>query len=216
MKRVDKHLKSTLVGHIDYDYWMPEEKLKYLKYFPKDVKTVLDVGCGVGELSWLLKKKGYTVEGCDFDDVCIEKTKAIVSKVKFADVQKLSSYYPANSFDLITCTHILEHLPSPHEALTEIRKVTKKYALIAVPNARYITYDERETHLFSWNSITLKNLLEDAGFKTVLLSTDWTNIIPNILRLAPFLNRILLRVFYDPLELIALIQKEDSSLDERR
>lgn len=216
MKSLDKYLKSTLAGHIGYDSWMPQEKRRYLQYFPTDVETVLDVGCGLGELIWILKNNGYAVEGCDFDNVCIEKAKTIVNKVKYADVQKLSDYYQTNSFDLITCTHLLEHLPSPYEALTEIRKVTKKYVVLAVPNARYITFDERETHLFSWNSTTLKNFIEHAGFKIISLSYDWPNVIPNILKLAPFLNRMLLRVFYDPFELIALTQKENSGLNDRR
>ena len=211
MKSLDKHLKSTLAGHIGHDSWMPEEKRKYLKYLPEDVETVLDIGCGLGELIWILKNKGYTVEGYDFDSFCIEKAKTIVSKAKYADVQKLSKHYQINSFDLVTCTHVLEHLPSPYDALNEIRKVTKKYALLAVPNAKYIAFDEKETHLFSWNITTLRNLIENCGFKIVSFSYDWSNIIPNILKLAPFLNRVLLRVFYDPLELIALIRKEEGS-----
>lgn len=208
IKNIDFYPKSKLAGHVGYDSWLPEEKYKYLKYIPKDVETVLDVGCGLGELLWILKNGGYEVEGCDFDEICIEKARSIVDKVKYADVQKLSNFYQTNSYDLVACTHLLEHLTNPYEALTEIGKVTKKYVLLAVPNARYITFDERETHLFSWNSVTLRNLVENAGFKITTLTYDWVNIIPNVLKFAPFLNRILLRVMYNPLELIALIQKD--------
>lgn len=181
MKFFDKYLRSKLAGHIGYDKFRPEEKLRYLKYFPKDVVSVLDVGCGLGELLFVLKNKGYYVEGCDIDVICIKNAKNIVSKVKFADVQYLTKYYPINSFDLITCLHVLEHLQSPYQALLEIKEVTRKYALFAVPNARYITFEERETHLYSWNKTTLKNLLQNVGFKIVILSEDWINPIPNVL-----------------------------------
>jgi len=208
MKYLDRYLKSKRVGHIGYDNWKPEKNSKYLRYIPKDVKTVLDIGCGLGELLWILKKEGYNVEGCDFDKVCIERAKKVIREVNFADVQKLSKYYPTDSFDLITCIHVLEHLPHAYEALIEIRKVTKKYVLLAVPNTRYITVDGRETHLFSWNKNSLNSFIESAGFKIISLSEDWTNFIPNILRLTPVLSKILLRAFYDPFELIALARKE--------
>jgi SAM-dependent methyltransferase len=203
-----KSLKSNLAGHLDCDSWRPEEKLRYVKYFPMDVETVLDVGCGLGELLWVLKNKSYKIEGCDADEVCIERAKKIIKEVKYGDAQKLTEEYPSNSFDLVTCLHVLEHLPSPYEALNEMKKVTKKYVLLAVPNARYITFEERETHLFSWNRITLRNLIENAGFKMISSSEDWTNVIPNVLPLIPFLSKILLRLLYDPVELIMLIRKE--------
>jgi ubiquinone/menaquinone biosynthesis C-methylase UbiE len=208
MKALKSNIEKSLKGHIDYNEWMLDEKRKYLKYIPKDIKTVLDVGCGVGELVWLLKKAGYEVEGCDLDPICIEKTLKIESNIKCADAQKLSNYFQPNKFDLVTCMHILEHLPSPHDALLEIKFVSKKYALIAVPNARNITFNERETHLFSWNSSTLKNLAEKAGFKVVKMSVDWSNVVPSIIKFTPLLNKVLLRAFYDPLELIALLKKQ--------
>jgi 2-polyprenyl-3-methyl-5-hydroxy-6-metoxy-1,4-benzoquinol methylase len=201
-------IESSLKGHIGYDSWTPEEKIKYLKYFPKDVKTVLDVGCGVGELIMVLKRAGYEVEGCDFDPVCLEKSRRIEKeKIKQADAQKLSTFFNRDSFDLITCMHILEHLPYPFDALREIRSVTKKYALIAIPNARYITFDERETHLYSWNRSTFRNFAEQAGFEVLSISSDWSNLVPSYIKFSPLLNRVLLRLFYDPLELVILLRK---------
>ena len=204
---LDRYLNSRLAGHTSYDEWRPEEKLRYFTYFPKDVKTVLDVGCGIGELMWLLKNKGYNVKGCDADIVCIRKAKTIVEKTKYAEAQKLSEYYPDNSFDLLTCLNVLEHCRSPYMALKELKIVTRKYVLVAVPNARYIAHDERDTHLYSWNEKTFKNILENVGFKILTFSEDWVNVIPNLLRITPLLNPILLKIFWGPMELIALVQK---------
>ena len=60
--------------HTDYKLWLVEEKEGYLKLFPEDVSTVLDVGCGRGEMLYILKARGYTAEGCDIDDACLEKS----------------------------------------------------------------------------------------------------------------------------------------------
>jgi len=126
--------------------------------------------------------------------------------VKYANVENLSKYYPPNSFDLLTCLHVLEHCRHPYKVLKELKKVTKKYILIAVPNARYIIQEEREAHLYSWNESSLRNLLKDLEFKIIILSEEWVNVIPNVLRMAPIINRVLLKLFYKPMELIALIK----------
>lgn len=192
--------------HTDYDGWFVREKVKYLQFFPEDVVNVLDVGCGRGELLYLLKERGFKVEGCDIDDVLLGKS-AHFSKVKKADASELSRAYPESSFDLVTCLHTLEHTLHPYNALQELRKVTRKYILLAVPNARYIAHDERETHLYSWNGDTLRNLLEKTGFKVLKLQQDRTNMFPNILRLTPVINRVLLKIFTGPNELVALCSK---------
>jgi 2-polyprenyl-3-methyl-5-hydroxy-6-metoxy-1,4-benzoquinol methylase len=194
---------------LNYEKFQPKSKIKYLEYIPKDVVSILDVGCGLGEFLFILKERGYKVEGCDIDIVCVKRAKNI-TEVKVADVHRLTECYPTNSFDLVTCLHVLEHLKSPYEALNEIKKVTKKYALFAVPNARYITFEERETHLFSWNKSTLKNLLESVGFKIIILSEEWINPIPNVLKVSPIFSKILFRILYDPLDLVALVRKRGS------
>lgn len=48
-----------MIGHTDYDTWVVREKVKYLQFFPEGVSSVLDVGCGQGELLYLLKVKGH-------------------------------------------------------------------------------------------------------------------------------------------------------------
>ena len=192
--------------HIDYNPWLLKEKVKYLHFFPKDVCSVLDVGCGRGELLYLLKAKGFDVGGCDIDDVCLEKS-ARFAQVKKANASELSQVYLEDSFDLITCLHVLEHTLHPYIALQELKKVTRKYLLLAVPNARYIAHDERVTHLYSWNGDTFRNLIERAGLKILKLKQDRTNMFPNVLRLTPVINRILLKIFTGPNELVVLCSK---------
>ena len=49
-----------MVGHTDYNTWLVREKVKYLQFFPEDVVSVLDVGCGRGEFLYLLKEGGFS------------------------------------------------------------------------------------------------------------------------------------------------------------
>jgi len=188
--------------HLDYNKWDLENKIKYLSWIPKDVKTVLDVGCGRGEFLSLIASK-YEAYGCDVDANCV-KFSSKFAEVKLADILHLSNYYKQNSFDLVTAFHILEHLSCPLKALQEIGKVTKKYILIAIPNARCVIWKELSTHLYSWNRYTLKNIMERAGFSLKRISEDRINIFPRWLRLSPIINRILLKIIIAPNELIAL------------
>lgn len=202
-------MTNKLKGHIDYGIWLIREKEKYLQFFPQDIATVLDVGCGRGEFLYVVKKKAFDVAGCDVDDICLE-TSSRFAPVKKVNILELSQTYSENRFDLVSCLHTLEHVTHPYAALLELKKVTRKYILVAVPNARYIAWDERETHLYSWNGDTLSNLIRRAGLKILKLQQDRTNMFPNVLRFTPIINRILLKLFIGPSELIVLCSKEES------
>lgn len=199
-------MTNKLKGHIDYDTWSIKEKEKYLQFFPRGIATVLDVGCGRGEFLYLLREKGFEVAGCDIDDVCLQKSSPF-APVKKVDILELSQAYPKNSFDLVSCLHTLEHALHPYAALLELKRVTRKYILLAVPNARYIAWDERGTHLYSWNGETLRNLIERAGLRILKLQQDRTNVFPNVLRFMPIINRVLLKLFIGPNELTVLSSK---------
>lgn len=193
--------------HLDYDIWKEDQYKKYTSYIKKDVKSVLDVGCGRGEWLSLLKKKGFDTYGCDTDNRCINKSSNFGS-VKKVDIMSLTDSYKTNQFDLVTAFHILEHVTSPLKGLEQIKKVSKKYVLTAVPNARYISQDERLTHIYSWNGDTFTNLIKKAGLKVVSIKQDRTNVFPNLVRSTPVLNRALLRMFIGPNELIVLCSKK--------
>lgn len=199
-------MTNKLKEHLDYDAWLIRGKRKYLRFFPRGIATVLDVGCGRGEFLYLLREKGFNVAGCDIDDICLEKSSRF-APVKKVDILELSQTYPKNSFDLVSCLHTLEHVLHPYAGLLELKRVTRKYILLAVPNARCIAWDERETHLYSWNGDTLRNLIESAGLKTLKLQQDRTNVFPNVLRRMPVINRVLLKLFIGPYELIVLCSK---------
>ncbi len=193
--------------HLEYDIWKEDQYEKYISYIEKDVESVLDVGCGRGEWLSLLKKKGFDTYGCDLDYICVNKSSNFGS-VKRADIVNLSDSYESNQFDLVTAFHILEHVTCPLKALEQMKKVSKKYVLTAVPNARYISQDELLTHIYSWNGDTFTNLLNKAGLKVLSIKQDRTNVFPNIVRSTPVLNRALLRMFIGPNELIVLCSKK--------
>jgi ubiquinone/menaquinone biosynthesis C-methylase UbiE len=99
-------------------------------------KTVLDAGCGEGFTLHRLQDAGIgnKLEGFDFLDraVKIANKEFPDLKIKQGDIYNIKA--KDNSYDLVICSEVLEHLERPEDALKEIVRVSKKYVILSVPN----------------------------------------------------------------------------------
>jgi len=102
-------------------YWYQVKEV--LSFEPQ---TVLEIGVGNMTVSDYLKKLGIKITTCDFD-------KNLNPDV-VADVKGLP--FERNSFDVILCAEVLEHLPFEnfYEALKELHRVSKKTVVITLPH----------------------------------------------------------------------------------
>ena len=102
----------------------------------KTVDSILDVGCGEGFTLNRLKENGIgkKLEGIEYLDTAIALGKKTYSDIKITKGTIYDLPYGDNSFDLVLCTEVLEHLEEPQEALKELVRVSKKYLVISVPN----------------------------------------------------------------------------------
>ncbi len=92
-------------------------------------KTVLDVGCGKGDLMVMLRERMADVQGVDVGRYVLDETLPV-------EVVPTAAKLPheRDSFDLVTCSHMLEHvviteLPS---VIGELFIVAKSYVIISV------------------------------------------------------------------------------------
>ena len=102
---------------------------------------VLDAGCGDGingrVLSSLLEEQEIRNEiiGCDYNSIRLDRAKRGPYKLLVpADLLQLP--FENNYFDLILCSHVLEHIPQDEACLREMGRVLKPNGLLilAVPN----------------------------------------------------------------------------------
>ena len=98
--------------------------------------SVLDIGCGTGNTSIELAKKGFKVTGIDISDNRISSAKKRAEEMNLpidfvvGDVEDLN--FEDNSFDLIHCAAILHHLASVEDDLMGFKRVlTEKGSIIA-------------------------------------------------------------------------------------
>jgi 2-polyprenyl-3-methyl-5-hydroxy-6-metoxy-1,4-benzoquinol methylase len=99
-------------------------------------ESVLDVGCGEGfTIERLLAVDGrLPMQGLDYDLPALLRAKESHPDVFFqmGDIRRLP--YRRESFDLVLCLEVLEHLVEPSAALDELKRVSGRHCLISVPN----------------------------------------------------------------------------------
>jgi len=127
--------------------WYKLRKIVY-EYFAKEARKgmrVLEVGCNVGANIQMFNDlfpdaRDMEFYGVDISEKAIQIAKEKVKNRSFAvgDAENLG--YKDNCFDIIVCTEVLEHLPTPYKALKEIHRVLNWNGIIIIttPNKENI------------------------------------------------------------------------------
>jgi 2-polyprenyl-3-methyl-5-hydroxy-6-metoxy-1,4-benzoquinol methylase len=116
-------------------------------------KKALDVGCAYGYASAVLMSLGYETFGVDVSRWGVSQAKAS-SGASFVvcDAQGLLPF-KAESFDLVTCFDVLEHLQFPEMAIRNMLESSKDALICTTPNrnvekpVRKLMRDFDETHV---------------------------------------------------------------------
>ena len=102
---------------------------KVITLIPNDINSVLDIGCGNGIITNMIKKP--FVVGLDFAKLPLTKLKthAICANIDELPIK-------SKKFDLIILTEILEHLNDNiyTKAINEIKRLKANYLIISVPS----------------------------------------------------------------------------------
>jgi 2-polyprenyl-3-methyl-5-hydroxy-6-metoxy-1,4-benzoquinol methylase len=100
-----------------------------------DGQTVLDAGCGEGfAMREVLVRQHWQVIGLDGSPGALRVAGELNPARSFAAGNLLELPFPSNSFDLVTCMEVLEHLDDPERGLAELRRVSRHWLLLTVPN----------------------------------------------------------------------------------
>lgn len=121
----------------DYYGHVRKDLLSLLPSSLKDAKT-LEVGCANGQTLLYLKDMGVA-SGIVGVDIVEPKFADKLDRVVVRDLNKSELEFEENSFDLIVCADVLEHLADPWLHLGKIASFLKNdgYILVSLPNVRY-------------------------------------------------------------------------------
>lgn len=112
----------------------------------QDAPRCLDIGAGSGDLLDLLRRTwpAMQAEACDYH---IERFALKDVPVTQLDLNTHPLPYPDASFDLVTCSEVLEHVENYRAVLREIRRVLKPGGLMVVTTPNVLNMKSRLRYL---------------------------------------------------------------------
>ncbi|GHF11760.1 hypothetical protein GCM10017044_02010 [Kordiimonas sediminis] len=146
--------------------------LKLIANMVEDGSSVLDVGCGEGDLlDYLVKEKSVDGRGMELSqegvNVCVSKGLFVIQ----GDADNDLVHYPDNSFDYVILSRTLQAVYKPRDVLVDLLRLGKK-AIVTIPN--FGQWRVRMSLLFSGRMPVTKSLdqtwynTENIHFCTIL------------------------------------------------
>ncbi|TDT70543.1 methyltransferase family protein [Hypnocyclicus thermotrophus] len=110
---------DEMMEYLEYDEWL----LLILNNFSDNVKKILDIGCGTGELSIRLKRLGFSVVGIDLSKGMLDKAKEKDDNIKFIQ-EDMKNFKLEEEFDAaIMIFDTINHLLNEEELRGTIKNV---------------------------------------------------------------------------------------------
>ena len=143
--------------------------------------SLLDLGCSAGAFFEFIKGDPWKLSGIEMSAECAkiaeEKSGA---EVFVGDIIKAP--FPPESFDVITCFDVLEHLYEPRQVMAKVTEWLKPGGIfyVLIPNidsaearvfGSYWAGLELPRHLFHYSPASLRYLLESVGLQELSLIT---------------------------------------------
>lgn len=160
-----------------YDELYGQEQKMKIEFMLKNFdltskKMILDVGCGTGLLFENIYDENKILIGIDISEKILrEGWKKFKSKSNVFLIQADADHLPFRSkvFESVSAITLIQNLPSPKETLKEIKRVSKKGALIIISGLK------RKYKINEFNSIfeefTLKKLYDVEDLNDYILAS---------------------------------------------
>lgn len=149
-------LENGLFTKNFHDYRKPicKNRISAIQDFIADSNSLLDIGAGGGTFVNEIGDLVQTKECQEVSQICIDNLKAQGHVVYEGDFSKIVF---KNTFDLVTCYHVLEHIKDLKEFVEKAAQVCSKYLVVEVPINRNIpspsTNWDGHYHYFSKQSL---------------------------------------------------------------
>ena len=154
---------------------------------PLAPQSVLDAGCGEGEtldrIGSLLPGK---VTGIDLNPESVAFTAERIPNGEFSVADITALPFEDDSFDLVLCLEVLEHIPDPAPALAELARVCRGDIVLSVPSepwfrlgslarGKYLSgWGNHPEHVNHWNPRSFNDFLAgQVNVVKVQRATPW-------------------------------------------
>jgi len=158
---------------------------------------IVDVGAGRGELIRRLTKKNLECFGIDPEIDCVQSASKHGRCVQ-GGIEDLHTLLEGQTPRVIVCSHVLEHLNSPFNAIRVMHESNAPELVLAVPNvlrsARLMRAmfgkrrGDHPEHVYAWGHAEFQSLIERAGYSPVEWYVDRVTMNPFSNRVGGFLT----------------------------
>jgi 2-polyprenyl-3-methyl-5-hydroxy-6-metoxy-1,4-benzoquinol methylase len=106
---------DTMYGREYYERMDRKEALEDCKKFSEvilanyDQENIIEFGCGTGRLLYDFYNNDVEVHGLELSKIAQDVSQLPSGKVETHDLKK--PYYPKQTYDIVLCVEVLEHLP---------------------------------------------------------------------------------------------------------
>jgi acetyltransferase-like isoleucine patch superfamily enzyme len=134
---------------------------------------VLDIGCGDGYVTNILRKKCKQIIGIDYSDEAICEARKLYSIDELFQMNSTNIQFDEASFDKVLCLEVLEHLTvlQAKKTLSEVYRVLKPGGMLVgstplrtSPESSPLTY----SHIYEYSEAELRQLFK--SFEGVMVS----------------------------------------------
>ena len=137
-----------------------------------DGGLILDWGCGLGQMTYLLRNRGFSVASYDVDPAG-QRFLARLGQALIVAADPVKLPFADGAFDAVLSSGVLEHVADPDGSLAEVRRVTKKdgcFFIFRLPNRHsYIEFLSdrlgRGDHPVKYSRAQIVKLLAREGFQ---------------------------------------------------
>ena len=140
-------------------------------------KRILEVGCGMGQLTEKLCSADCQVYAFDLsfkNAIFTKKYRASKDSLIFVG-NALEIPFPGNHFDVVISSEVIEHVPDEHKMIEEMKRVCKEGGIICLstPNANIIFYPKILLMIFLRPWIWMKRLKRKADWSGLGVYDRW-------------------------------------------
>lgn len=175
-----------------------------ISLIPSTAKKILDVGCGSGDNAKILLSKGKKVDCITISEEEMASARNFCSNIYIQNLEDgLPDEIKNNKYDVVICSHVLEHIAYPSRLLNDIKQIivsNESSLIVALPN--FLSYKNRArilcgkfeyeksgimdyTHLRWYTYKSGGELLIKSGFEIVDTLVDGNIPLARVLKFLP-------------------------------
>jgi len=123
---------------------------------PKPLGRMLNLGSGEGDIDAALATYATELESCDVNEADVAHAKSLnagIPNVRYSVEDGEALSFADDSFDVVTCLEVIEHVPRPTAMLAEIARVIRPGGalVLSCPSVHFpVTYDPVNAALASF------------------------------------------------------------------